>query len=119
MANGYAHALGSGFNPRPRKGATPTAHRAVGAERVSIHAPVRERHLAASGQLDHAARFNPRPRKGATRWRQNKRLRMLSFNPRPRKGATLKRRPDQTEGVSFNPRPRKGATRNKLVRGRR
>ena len=57
----------NGFNPRPRKGATGASVVDIRMDRVSIHAPVRERHSLNDLTVRHLG-FNPRPRKGATRF---------------------------------------------------
>src|SRR6185437_4738046 len=53
------------FNPRAREGATAATFEKLGVIPVSIHAPVRARHLRTVAHLVHPC-FNPRAREGAT-----------------------------------------------------
>ena len=55
----------SGFDPRPREGATGAGGRGPDPGAVSIHAPVRER-LGLAVDHDALEGFDPRPREGAT-----------------------------------------------------
>ena len=109
VAGSRQHRSVPGFNPRTRKGATPTRAAAANARLVSIHAPARVR-LSAPGRADFVGPVSihapARVRQGPRRAGQDRtgvsihapaRVRRLppiacqvatSFNPRTRKGAT-------------------------------
>ena len=98
----------TGFNPRPREGATTALGNHMFTELVSIHAPVKGR-LYLWFFFFLFLCFNPRPREGATvlRWTWVI-FECVSIH------APVKGRPPGTPGtrvpLRFNPRPREGAT---------
>ncbi len=80
---------GAGFNPRTRKGATPTRRLSVISARVSIHAPARVRHSDIDAGTALAVFQSTHPQ-GCDPCAGPGRKSACCFNPRTRKGATNK-----------------------------
>src|SRR5208282_3000426 len=122
----------TGFNPRPREGATARQRRPIYQLAVSIHAPAKgRRQYLRHGSRAQQFQSTP-PRRGDLTASLIIALIALSFNPRPREGATTEgsesgyedrqfqstppRRGDNLSlsnnllVAGFNPRPREGAT---------
>ena len=76
------------FNSRSREGATIAKTFLYLSFGVSIHAPVKERHIVKNPILDFKC-FNSRSREGATLLELNEIPVILSFNSRSREGATF------------------------------
>ena len=97
------------FNPRPQKGATQSEFSAFPGEKVSIHAPKRERlcpFLSVVQLIDVSIHAPKRERREKKEILQG----LLQFQSTPPKGSDDPGycRPPSTRG--FNPRPQKGAT---------
>ena len=127
------------FNPRSLAGATKTNAEYTSKVKISIHAPLRERHKTCilSGSW---LNFNPRSLAGATcklsitalsvalfqstlpcgsdRLTSLMRRRKRYFNPRSLAGATSSTAHFKAKQPDFNPRSLAGATFNPSVKGR-
>src|SRR5208337_3963871 len=95
----------SGFNPRPREGATAARLPAHRKAPVSIHAPAKGRLAFLPTVLTRLKCFNPRPREGATPDTSRADTSRPGFNPRPREGATRTARRHGARAVWFQSTP--------------
>ncbi len=107
---------GTGFNPRPREGATCSRRLSGATATVSIHAPAKGRPSWRRWRCSPWVSFNPRPREGATVGRLEREEDVECFNPRPREGATLVRRSSHARSCVSIHAPAKGRHHVRLIR---